>query len=950
MPATRHFLGWKRPTLELVGEFLMGRAEEGMLDLSELLVIVPTRNAGRRLREMLANLAHEKGKAMLAPQVVPTEFLLSLISTPESGKLATAEESQLAWIYVLLRADLERFHALFPVAPVRQDFAWAQGMARGLAELRQTLGESALEMEDIPKLVAEEFEDEDRWLELAKLEAAFKKQLARHDLHDAVSVRKRAVKKADLPPGVREIVVAATPDPIPIALQVLQQISHQIPTQVLIHAPEELAEAFDGWGRPISQVWRDHEITIRDEEQTIHVLPDSLAQAEALTERICVYEDPSQSATIGVLDEEVAPAIERSLSSAGIATFNPQGKPLRTQGALHFFRALGRLLKDRSYHSFIELLRCPDYLAFLSGKLMFWDTASVFRRFDDLYQEHLPQNLRDLRHFMRIGKSYVTLEMLTALNDTEALLRTLQRKPLATCLPEILHDVFSARAPMPGSEGERILRLAWERLSPILDALGGPLAKPLKLKPAESFDLILQFLEAEQLYDERPLGAVELLGWLELGWDDAPHLLVSGFNDGMVPESIVGDVYLPERLRVILAKHADFKTNEDRLARDAFLFESILRCREDGGRVDVMFGKRSRKGDPLRPSRLLFRCPEAQLAERVNFLFREVDTKESNLPWTPGFLLKRRTVLSKLETIGVTAFRDYLTSPLHFYLRHIEKMRSVDGEKLELDAAGFGTFCHEVLRRFGEDSGIKDSRDEDLVRSFFQDTLDQLAKERFGGEMTLPVKIQLRSAMQRLSAAAAVQVREREQGWRIEEVELNLESEIEIDGVAVRGKVDRIDRNEKTGEVRVLDYKTTDKGDDPQRVHVSKVTSSTNLDWLPDYARFELAGKEYRWKDLQLPLYRLSLTERFGPQIRCGFFNLPKAAGDTGISMFQTLQKAHDQAAQECAEGVIADVKAERFWPVKVPANFDDFASMHLGLPEKTFAIESFHPVVTESS
>lgn len=916
-----------------------------MFDLSELLVIVPTRNAGRRLREMLANLANEQGKALLAPQVVPTEFLLSLISKPAKGKVATAEESLLAWVHVLLKADLERYHALFPVAPVRQDFSWAHGTARSLGELRRSLGESGLEMEDVPRLLMDELEEEDRWLELAKLESAFKKHLARHDLQDAATVHKWAVKNPELPPGIKEIVVAATPDPIPIALQVLQKISHQIPTQVLIHAPQEMAASFDDWARPSSAFWKERVIEIGDEKETIHVLPDSTAQAALLTEKVSAYEEPAQTVTIGVLDEEVTSAIERGLNSAGVSTFNPQGQSLRTQGTLHFFRALGRLLKENSYRAFIELLRCPDYLAYLSGKMMFWDTASLFRRFDDLYQEHLPQNLRDLRHFMRIGKMHVTLEMLAALNDTEELLMTLKRKPLASCLPEILHDIFSARAPMPGSEAERVLRLTWERLSPILEVLSGPLAKPLKLKTAESFDVILQFLEAEQLYDERPPGAVELLGWLELAWDDAPHLLLSGFNEGMVPESIVGDAYLPERLRVALAKHVKFKTNEDRFARDAYLFESMLRSREKGGRLDVMVGKRSRKGDPLRPSRLLFRCPDEKLAERVTYLFREVEVQELNLPWTPGFLLKRPEEIPELESVGVTAFRDYLTSPLHFYFRHIEKMRSVDDEKLELDAAGFGTFCHEVLRRFGEDSSVNDSRDENFVRKYFEETLDQLAVERFGGEMTLPVKIQLRSARQRLSAVAAIQVQERKLGWKIEAVELSLDSQMVIDGVKVRGKVDRIDRNEKTGEVRVLDYKTTDKGDDPNRAHLSKITSSTNLDWLPDYARFELAGKEYRWKNLQLPLYRLSLQEEFGRQIRCGFFNLPKSVGDTGITMFQALQEAHDLAARSCAEGVISDVKSEKFWPIKVAENYDDFTSLHLGIPERTFDIESFQRI-----
>ncbi len=936
MPERRHFLGWDRPVLELAGEYLVSRAGDELLDLSEILVIVPTRNAGRRLREMLANLANERGMAMLAPQVVPTEFLLSLISTTDTGKLATPEECFLGWIQVLLKADLAKFRALFPVEPVTQDVGWARGTAKSLVELCRTLGESGLEIADIPKLVDEELFEEDRWLELAKLEVRFKELLNRNGLIDASTLRKRRVSQPDVPPGIREIYVVATPDPIPIALKVLHSLSEQIPTQVLVNAPVELASAFDNWGRPIAAVWNERILQIPSEEETIHVFPDSPAQAEAVADFAAAYEDPSQVVSIGILDEDVAPAIERRLESNGIETFNPQGRALRTQGIIHFFRILARLLKDRSYSAFMELLHCPDYLAYLSGKLMFWETPGAFKRFDDLDQEHLPQNLRDLRRFMRIGKTQVSVEMLSALTDTEALLKTLDRKPLENCFPGLLHDIFSARSPHPGSESEQILRTTWERLSPILDALASPLAKPLKLATGEKLELIVHFLEGEQIYGERPAGAVELLGWLELAWDDAPHLLLTGFNDGFVPESIVGDVYLPEQLRQILAKHTLFKTNKDRLARDAYLFEALLSSRANGGRVDILFGKRSRTGDPLRPSRLLFRCHDHELANRAQQLFREVEPNEPNLAWTPGFLLQPRSGPVEIDSIGVTAFRDYLASPLHFYWRHIEKMRAVDGDKLELDAGGFGTFCHEVLRRFGEDSSIRDSVDCRQIQAFFDDELDRLTRERFGGELTLPVRIQLQSARQRLLAAAEIQALDRQNGWKIKSVERNLDDQLQIDGVRIRGKVDRIDTNEKTGEFRVLDYKTTDRPEDPGNTHVSRITASTNLECLCDYARFNVAGKEYRWKDLQLPLYRKALSEELGPTIRCGYFNLPKAAGDTQIKMFQQLHEVQDLAAMTCAQGVIRDVLSGNFASFKLRGDLDEFAGMHLGIPRKT--------------
>ena len=937
MPSTRHFLGWDRPILELAGERLLQRTSGSLLDLSDLLVIVPTQNSGRRLREVLAHFAAEKGKGILPPHVVPPEYLLSLISEPESGNVATPEEAVLAWIQVLLKANLQKYRALFPVEPVSQDFRWALGTAQALMELRRTLAEAGLEMADVPTLAGEELQELDRWLELARLEANFKQALKRQDCFDLGTIRKQNADSPILPPEVTEIWVIATPDPVPLTLRVLQRLSEELPMEVMVFAPEDLADDFDRWGRPKPEIWRERVIDIPRVEEMVHVLANSHAQADAAANFAQNYHEPAQSITIGLLDEEVSPGLERRLSAAGIPTFNPQGISLKTQGILHFFRSFVALLRERSYSAFIELLRSPDYLAYLSAKVIFWDTPRVFECFDKLYQKHLPQDLRSLRHFIELGKIEVTLEQITALNETERILTMIETKPFHVVFPELLNEIFSTR-PLPRDTNlHRVLRAASDRLTPVMDAVIGPFGRASKLKAAEKIDLFLHFLQTEVLYAERDPNSVELLGWLELLWDDAPHLALTGFNDALVPEAIVGDSYLPESLRVTLASRVPFHTNEERYARDAYLFQAMLKSRE---RVDIMLGKRSLKGDPLRPSRLLFRCPDDELAQRCDALFKEVESDEANLPWTPGFLLKPRALpeeFETLESLAVTGFRDYLQSPLHFYFRHIEKMRRIDGEKQELDAAGFGTFCHEVLRRFGTDRQIRDSRDYREIRAYFENEADNLALLWFGKEHSLPLQIQLRSAKQRLRAAAEVQAREREDGWRIEDAEIQLGSENWlVSGVMIKGMVDRVDIHERTGAIRVLDYKTADNPVQPAMAHVSKITATTNRDWLPEYACFDYNDLQYRWQDLQLPLYRIGLDMKHDHDIVCGYFNLPKAVGDTGIHVWDHLCGIHDDAAIRCAEGVIQDVQSGKFWPHANVGRWDDFAALHLSAPDKT--------------
>ena len=151
----------------------------------------------------------------------------------------------------------------------------------------------------------------------------------------------------------------------------------------------------------------------------------------------------------------------------------------------------------------------------------------------------------------------------------------------------------------------------------------------------EWWELALGLYGESKHYDEKPAGAVELQGWLELLWEDAPHLVVAGLNDGRVPDAVVGDPFLPESLRGQLG----LKTNGARFARDAYLLQALAKCRAQGGSLDLLFGKTSAAGDPLRPSRLLLRCADAELPARVEFLFRPAESARPNPPWQRAWQL-----------------------------------------------------------------------------------------------------------------------------------------------------------------------------------------------------------------------------------------------------------------------------------------------------------------------
>jgi ATP-dependent helicase/nuclease subunit B len=255
-------------------------------------------------------------------------------------------------------------------------------------------------------------------------------------------------------------------------------------------------------------------------------------------------------------------------------------------------------------------------------------------------------------------------------------------------------------------------------------------------------------------------------------------------------------------------------------------------------------------------------------------------------------------------------------------------MEAVDPRKAELDSLDFGTLCHAAFEAMGKNASIRESSDARTIRDFLLANLDRQMRGRFGGELTLPLQIQLESAKQRLSRAADVQAALRTDGWIIEHVEWPIE--LILADIPVRGTIDRIDRHEPTGAIRVFDYKTSDKPVNPREAHVRNLKRTETPESVPEFARFECDGRTVVWRDLQLPLYLRALAAEFPGPIDCGYFNLPKATTETGVAFWENYTPEIQEAADRCALGIVNAVKSGRFWPPSedVDENYDEFATL----------------------
>jgi RecB family exonuclease len=384
-------------------------------------------------------------------------------------------------------------------------------------------------------------------------------------------------------------------------------------------------------------------------------------------------------------------------------------------------------------------------------------------------------------------------------------------------------------------------------------------------------------------------------------------------NEGCVPQSLNADAFLPNALR----KHLGLLDNERRYARDCYALSAMLASKTE---LTLIAGRISADGDPLLPSRLLFSGSDARLAQLVTRFYEAEESAQDLPPLAPAEkdLLSgppRPQPLSKPITVmSVTSFRDYLRCPYRFYLRHVLGLQTVDDSALEMDAQLFGSLAHCVLCRFGEQQLRSLLHDPQLIRKQLDDFLDQEVRRIFGSTPLASVLVQTEQLRLRLAAFARWQASWVERGWRIEHVERAFDADsVGIDfgqgqRMGVRGRIDRIDFNEREQTWVVFDYKTSERATAPEKSH----------------------QEQGIWQDLQLPLYREALLQTgWNAEPLVGYIQLSKG-GDNPVGEAIASWSTEDFAeAQQVMRDVAQAVSEQRFWPPREESwSNDEFADI----------------------
>lgn len=935
MSVERHFLGWNAPVTTKVREFLLPERISTPVDLENTLIVVPTTQAGRRLREAIAIYCSDHKSALLSARTVTPAWFIRGASTGKNKETSAALAKAL-WAEVLLQIEPSEYSSFLPAQGMNRDYSWALFTAEMLDGLRKALSDAGLTIADVPAAAGDALHEAERWEAMARLEKRYLDRVHELGFRDQVELKIKQADSPELPEAVERIVLAAVPAPTPLTLRALEKISKQAPIEVLVHAPPELKDLFDEWGRPVPEKWAKMEIKIPDPERNVVLAGPLETQADAAIGVIAesAEEFGPHDIAIGVPDRTVIPFMESALASHKLPAFDPAEKSVTEHRLYKLLESLCALFVNNSYEAFASFLRHPDLLLFFE-KSSEISTCDLLTELDEFQNAHLPMEFTDIEQQFSGGKykgrdDDVFGKLGKAIAFARTQINAVSEGAFDEAVRGFLDTVFDVQTLSDDDPRSEELKRAAVAVDTVLVEMAEA-SRLTDIDQKQAAALFLIRLAGETYTREREPSVIDLEGWLELAWNNAPLLIVTGMNEDSVPATRLGDVFMPDSLRKALKLQHD----ESRLARDAYLMTDFIASRKDNGRVCFISGKTSGVGDPLKPSRLLFRCSDKELLRRTGVLFGDVAEVQKNYPFSVSFKLDPSAPSDveadrlKITRMSATRFKNYLKCPFRFYLQYVLGMEALDDEKDGLDALDFGNVVHSAMQAMVESGKFRKSADAGKMGAFLRDYIDKWGFARFGKNPPLPVTMLLESARQRLKAAARVQAELIEEGWEIIGEPEKWYELSDLNGMKVVGRVDRIDRHTGRKIVRVIDYKTTDNGTKPKAEHIAKARNNA-----PAVAKFTVTEKgkekEYMWKNLQLPLYRLFIEESGefdGYTIEPAYFNMPKALGKTGVDVWDDFNNDLFAAARNCACKVIDAVRAGQFWP---PADvyYDDYESL----------------------
>ncbi|MEE2819401.1 MAG: PD-(D/E)XK nuclease family protein [Planctomycetota bacterium] len=875
------------------------KLHSGSATTPPLKVIVQSRSAARQLRSNLLYLAGKSGHGIALPVIeTPYQFTLSCLPSDES----VADELV---VKLLIGDELQRLSEgdvtkLFGKQLTKDWRSYAEQIYKSLrlctlagVQLNPTSWTS--DASGLPTPEATE-----RLEVLETLIGCVSKALQ----EEGFSIEHHAIQSAVLDPQncvVDDLILVGITDLQPLFVQAMDNYRDAGKCiDVLIRAPEECRDGFNHLGVVDVEYWNSRTVNIPDD--CIHVAGAPSHQSSVLLHAINSEKDiPVDELLISVTDEPNSAVVKQYIEDYGIQTRVASGQDVTQTLPFLLLQLCMDWISTRSANAFASLIRHPDMIDLLH--IQEQDIAS----FDDWRMQYLPEfliadALRVIkREEKKFGKALMLFESVHGLFNKHHLYQSSDSTSQhLQCIREFLLELYGevnlrSESPMLG-----VFRSIFGTLELIEEAdamLGG---NTLELTKEEVLRSVIERLRTTTLPEYPNENAVEIVGWLEAMNADDPYLFVVGMDAESIHKE-QATPFFPNQV-----KHAlGVDSVELRLARDAHALEAMAASRSTNGALHLIVARKGLDGESLTPSSLLLKCSDStQLATRALALTTSLEREMPTLPKTmmrnqegAGMPLPNPSdfPIEQPSKVSVTAFKDYLSCPYRYWLKHILRLRVAEDALPELDHKDFGILFHLILQEFSEDDKRRAWLDPKQIEQYLLERLDQQLLMRFGSPKIRSGLIQLQRevAIARIALFARQHAQTVREGWRILASEVSASFDVLIDEkqISVHGKIDRIEQNE-SGVIRVLDYKTGSAK--PNQTHI----------------------KNHSWVDLQLPLYRRLLNEipvlnealQTSPVIQLGYFNIASNESKSGIHLLDItdeLEQSIEPTIHTCLKGIV---------------------------------------------
>lgn len=938
----RYFLDRNRPLLHLAVDWIISHFVcEKRLDLRDVILALPVARAGMRLEEiLLARVEKEIAAGALQTDWTPPR-IVTIGNLPEDLYFVQRAEAEkllqkIVWLQVIqetLKNNSSYFETVFHQVDKSLESLYDCGEI--LASLHRELASEKLDFAkvaefcDKEKLPHEQHESA-RWDALAHLQKLYLDKLDALGYWDIQTARLKAIENKEIECS-QQIVLVGMTDLNQTQKEIFSAAAREV--IALVFAPESEKHLFDDAGCVVPNQWKNVTIPIRDEQMIITETQHEQAAkvANYLVERSGNF--AANQVVIGIPDSEIVPLLVQKITQRGGVTQLIEGIPISRSSVVRILAATAAFLDSRNFADYAALMRIPECEKYirLAGKIS--GDVDLLTALDRFHEKFLPTKIdNEFEWERKRGNSKKDdvpnmLELKLCWDKWKSLWGNFPQTEnlfaaFAAPFREYLHAFFPADEELTRANNEAIKQVesvlaAWESL---------PLELTIdKIDSAMAIRFLLREVAGNKLtshltHDDQAIG---LLGWLELPMDDSPLTIITGLSEGIVPSSNLSDMFLPDRMRERLG----IDHNDRRYARDASSLLMIIQSRKN---YLLTAARRTLDGSVRFSSRFFFATDDETLTARVQKFLKPTDEnlEENAAPIlqvssenSDGFKVPPPEKLaSRVTSMRVTEFKDYLACPYRYYLRHQKELTTLDDSAEEWNAGVFGTYIHAALNLFGK-SKIKDSTTPETIYSFLETAFNELVREKMGNSLRPSLMIQVEQMKKRLLAFSDWQAKWAKQGYRIIETEIDAkdfgECKLSVDNsiMILCGRIDRIDFHEEKNELVIFDYKTGSSKTTPDKTHRS--------------------GD--KWIDLQLPLYREMVSQwnlpefKKAKEIKLGYILLPKDTTNTKEELAKWDKEALDSAC-ETWEEVIRNIWAEKFFPPISPPPIysEEFAAICL--------------------